>query len=48
MLSEGKRLVIDDPDRFDGVKVIRVDEHVWRDIPRGDMYVTIIIDLIPI
>jgi hypothetical protein len=29
VLAEGKRVLIDDPDRFDGVKVIGVDEHVW-------------------
>jgi hypothetical protein len=30
ILTEGKRLLIDDPARFDGVRVIGVDEHVWR------------------
>ena len=30
-------------DRFDGVRVIGVDEHVWRHTRRGDKYVTIII-----
>ena len=30
VLAEGQRVLIDDPARFDGVKVIGVDEHVWR------------------
>ncbi|MFC5268958.1 ISL3 family transposase, partial [Kribbella qitaiheensis] len=45
VLAEGKRVLIDDPHRFDGVKVIGVDEHVWRHTRRGDKYVTVIIDL---
>jgi transposase len=45
VLAEGKRVLIDDPDRFDGVKVIGVDEHVWRHTRRGDKYVTVVIDL---
>ena len=45
VLAEGKRVLIDDPDRFDGVRVIGVDEHVWRHTRRGDKYVTVIIDL---
>ncbi|NKE10836.1 ISL3 family transposase, partial [Kocuria subflava] len=48
VLAEGKRLLIDDPARFDGVRVIGVDEHVWRHTRRGDKYVTVIIDLTPI
>lgn len=28
VLAEGKRVLIEDPDRFDGVTVIGVDEHV--------------------
>ncbi|GAA1486351.1 hypothetical protein GCM10009625_31550 [Brachybacterium fresconis] len=47
VLAEGKRLLIDDPSRFDGVKVIGVDEHVWRHTRRGDKYITVIIDLTP-
>jgi transposase len=38
-------MLIDDAARFDGVKVIGVDEHVWRHTRRGDKYVTVIIDL---
>ena len=48
VLTEGKRLLIDDPGRFDAVKVIGVDEHVWRHTRRGDKYVTVVIDLTPI
>jgi transposase len=45
VLAEGKRVLIEDPGRFDGVKVIGVDEHVWRHTRRGDKYVTVITDL---
>ena len=45
VLAEGKRVLIDDPARFDGVAVIGVDEHVWRHTRGGDKYVTVIIDL---
>ena len=45
VLAEGKRVLINDPGRFDGVTVIGVDEHVWRHTRRGDKYVTVIIDL---
>ena len=45
VLAEGKRVLIDDPGRFDRVAVIGVDEHVWRHTRRGDKYVTVIIDL---
>lgn len=48
VLAEGKRVLIDDPARFDGVRVVGVDEHVWRHTSRGDKYVTVIIDLTPI
>jgi transposase len=48
VLTEGRRVLIADPDRFDGVKVIGVDEHVWRHTRRGDKYVTVIIDLTPV
>jgi len=45
VLAEGKRVLIADPTRFDGVRVVGVDEHVWRHTRRGDRYVTVIIDL---
>ena len=48
VLAEGRRVLIDAPDRFGGVTVIGVDEHVWRHTRRGDKYVTVIIDLTPI
>ncbi|AZZ55755.1 ISL3 family transposase [Rathayibacter iranicus] len=48
VLTEGKRVLIDDPTRFEGVTTIGVDEHVWRHTRRGDKYVTVIIDLTPI
>lgn len=41
-------MLIEDPHRFDGVRVIGVDEHCWRHTRRGDTYVTVIIDLTPI
>lgn len=47
ILAEGKRRLIDDPSRFDGVTTIGVDEHVWRHTRFGDKYVTVIIDLTP-
>ena len=47
VLAEGRRVLIDDPQRFDGVKVIGVDEHCWRHTRHGDKYVTVIIDLTP-
>ena len=47
VLAEGKRVLIDDPRRFDGVTTIGVDEHVWRHTRLGDKYVTVIIDLTP-
>ena len=45
VLAEGRRVLIEDPARFDGVRAIGVDEHVWRHTRRGDKYVTVIIDL---
>ena len=48
VLAEGARVLIGDPDRFDGVRVVGVDEHVWRHTRLGDKYVTVIIDLTPI
>ena len=48
VLAEGRRLLIDNPDRLDGVRVVGVDEHAWRHTRRGDKYVTVIIDLTPV
>jgi transposase len=47
VLAEGHRRLINDPTRFDGVRVLGVDEHVWRHTRLGDKYVTVIIDLTP-
>ena len=48
VLAQGRPVLIADPHRFDGVRVIGVDEHVWRHTRRGDKYVTVIIDLTPV
>jgi transposase len=48
VLAEGRRVLIDDPARFEGVTTVGVDEHVWRHTRRGDNYVTVVIDLTPI
>ena len=48
VLEEGRRRLIEDPARFDGVAVIGVDEHAWRHTRLGDRYVTVIIDLTPV
>lgn len=48
VLAEGQRLLIDDPTRFHCVKVLGVDEHVWRHTRTGDRYVTVIVDLTPV
>lgn len=45
VLAQGQRVLIDAPDRFDGVTAVGVDEHVWRHTRRGDKYVTVVIDL---
>ena len=45
VLDEGRRVLIDDPRRFDGVRVVGADEHAWRHTRGGDKYVTVIIDL---
>ena len=41
-------MLISDPHRLDGVKILGVDEHAWRHTRRGDKYVTVIIDLTPV
>jgi transposase len=48
VLAEGKRVLIEDPDRLASVAVIGVDEHAWRHTRHGDKYVTVIIDLTPV
>ncbi len=48
VLAEGRRVLINDPARFDGVAVIGVDEHAWRHTRKGDKYVMVVIDLTPV
>jgi transposase len=48
VLTAGRALLIADPGRLDGVRVLGVDEHAWRHTRRGDKYVTVIIDLTPV
>lgn len=48
IIAEGKRALIDDPARFDGVTVLEVDEHCWRHTRGGDKFVTVIINLTPV
>ena len=44
VLAEGQRLLINDSTGFHGVRVLGVDEHVWRHTRKGDKYVTVVID----
>jgi len=48
VLDEGRRLLIGDPARLEGVAVIGVDEHAWRHTRLGEKYVTVVIDLTPV
>ncbi|WP_448061389.1 ISL3 family transposase [Cellulomonas hominis] len=48
VLDEGRRVLVSDPVRFEGVRVIGVDEHAWRHTRLGDRYVTVVIDLTPV
>ncbi|WP_298885604.1 ISL3 family transposase [uncultured Serinicoccus sp.] len=48
VLAEGQRLLIDHPGRLDEVRVVGVDEHVWRHTRKGGKYVTVILDLTPV
>lgn len=45
VLAEGERVLIDDSACFEGVKVVGVDEHVWRHSRRSDRCVSVVIDL---
>ncbi|RMB60240.1 ISL3 family transposase [Tessaracoccus antarcticus] len=47
ILASAAELLINDPDRLDGVTTVGVDEHVWRHTRFGGKYVTVIIDLTP-
>lgn len=44
----GQRLLLNDLTRFDGVRVLGVDEHVWRHTKTGDKYVVVVVDLTPV
>jgi hypothetical protein len=35
VLAVGRRVLIEDPHRFDGARVIGVDEHCWRHTRHG-------------
>ena len=48
VLDEGRRVLISDPARLEGVAVIGVDEHAWRHTRFGEKYVTVVIDLTPV
>src|SRR5581483_1456425 len=48
VLAEGKLSLIDDDERFDGLKVLGVGEHVRHHSRRGDKYVAVVIDLTPV
>jgi transposase len=48
ILETGRTLLINDPTRLEGVKVLGVDEHAWSHTRRGSKYVTVVIDLTPI
>lgn len=48
VLDTGRRLLIEDPNRLTGVRVLGVDEHVWRHTRWGNRYVTVVIDLTPV
>lgn len=48
VLESGYKHLISDPNRFDGVKTVGVDEHCWKHVGwRSDRFVTVIIDLTP-
>ncbi|WRS29865.1 ISL3 family transposase [Actinomycetaceae bacterium MB13-C1-2] len=48
VLQAGYEHLISDPNRFDGVSTIGVDEHCWKHTGwRSDRFVTVIIDLTP-
>ena len=43
--AEGRRVPIADAHRLDGVRVLGVDEQVWRHTRHGDKYAAVVIDL---
>jgi len=48
VLDAGQQLLIEDPTRLEGVRVLGVDEHCWRHTRHGGRFVTVIIDLTPV
>lgn len=48
ILARAEQTIVNDPDRFEGARVIGVDEHAWRRTRKGDRYVTVVIDLTPV
>ena len=52
VLAAGRALLIDDPHRLDGVRILGVDEHCWRHPRAGtgtlERFVTVVIDLTPV
>lgn len=48
IIAEGRRRLIDDAARFDGVTAIGVDEHVWCHTRLSEKYITVTIDLTPV
>ncbi|MGP5036845.1 ISL3 family transposase, partial [Brachybacterium alimentarium] len=48
VLGAGSELLINDPARLNGVRVLGVDEHVWSRTSGRSKYVTVIIDLTPV
>ena len=48
VLDAGRALLINDPTRLEGVRVLGVDEHCWRHTHHGGRFVTVIIDLTPV
>lgn len=48
ILAIDQQLLLEDPSRFDVVRVLGVEEHVWRHTPFGSRYITVIMDPTPI
>lgn len=48
VLETGRRLLINNQNRLNGVRVLGVDEHLWRHTRWGNRYVTVVIDLTPV
>lgn len=47
VLSRGLGHLVGDERRFDGARMLGVDEHVWRHAPRGGRYVTVAVNPTP-